>query len=53
MAGSVFGSDALQQNLGGFIIRVLVDETAFEGPLEDGLAETGDSLSVVQNDLNR
>jgi len=39
MAGSVFGSDALQQHLGGFIIGILVDEAAFEGPLEDGLAE--------------
>ncbi len=38
--GGALGADASEQLLGGFVGRVLVDELALEGPLEDRLAQT-------------
>src|ERR1017187_804620 len=37
------GADAFEQDRRWFVVGVLGDEFAFEGFLEDGLAETGDT----------
>jgi hypothetical protein len=35
------GADAVEEDGGGFVVGVLGDEFAFEGFVEDGLAEAG------------
>ena len=40
--------DALQEDAGGLVIRVLGDEAAFEGAFQDGLAQSRGTFQVVQ-----
>jgi len=40
------GSDALEEDAGGLVVEVLGDELAFEGALEDGLAEALGAFEV-------
>ena len=40
---SALGADAFEEDGRGLVGRVLVDEAALEGPLEDGLAEAGEA----------
>ena len=39
-------ADAVEQDGCGFVVGVLGDELAFEGFLEDGLAEAGGAVKV-------
>ncbi len=46
-SGGALGTDAFEQILGRFVGRILIDEFALEGPLENGLTET--SRNVVRS----
>src|SRR2546426_12600404 len=48
-----FRADALQQNRRRLVVRVLIDQLALEGPLEDGLAKASASTKLNRDDCGR